>query len=418
MTALRFCMVTTFYPPHNFGGDGMAVQHLSRALVHRGHEVTVVYDQDAFFALGGQRALPADHAPDGVQVVPLRSRAGMLSPVLTQQTGRPVLNGGRLRTLLAGGFDVVHFHNVSLVGGPGVLSYPAGGAVRLYTAHEHWLVCPTHTLWRYGREACPERDCLRCQLSYRRPPQLWRWTGLLERQARHVDAFIALSEFSRAKHRQMGFGPDMEVLPLFLADPERAAEPPATPHGAPYFLFVGRLERLKALDEVIPLFRDGTGPDLLVAGTGTQEAALRAAAAGSARVRFLGALPPDRLRAHVRGAVAVVVPSRCYETFGLVVIEALREGTPVIARRIGPLPELVETSGGGVLFDTDEELEAALLRMAGDAEFRARCGAAGRAAFELRWSEAAVLPRYLELVERLRARRQAPEPAAAARDGA
>ena len=47
MPALRFCMVTTFYPPHSFGGDAIAVQRLARALVRRGHEVSVVSDRDA-----------------------------------------------------------------------------------------------------------------------------------------------------------------------------------------------------------------------------------------------------------------------------------------------------------------------------------------------------------------------------------
>ena len=57
-------------------------------------------------------------------------------------------------------------------------------------------------------------------LSYRRPPQLWRYTGAVGRAARHVDAFIAMSEFSRAKHAEFGFEPEMEVVPYFLPDPD------------------------------------------------------------------------------------------------------------------------------------------------------------------------------------------------------
>src|ERR1700682_4580848 len=44
---LRFCFITTFYPPYNFGGDGIAVQRLARALIRRGHCVTVIHDVDA-----------------------------------------------------------------------------------------------------------------------------------------------------------------------------------------------------------------------------------------------------------------------------------------------------------------------------------------------------------------------------------
>ena len=45
---MRFCMVTTFYPPYHFGGDGTYVRALSEALVKRGHEVTVVHCEDAY----------------------------------------------------------------------------------------------------------------------------------------------------------------------------------------------------------------------------------------------------------------------------------------------------------------------------------------------------------------------------------
>ena len=51
MKPLRFCHLTTFYPPCNFGGDGIGVQRLCRALARRGHHVTVVHDVDAYNAL-------------------------------------------------------------------------------------------------------------------------------------------------------------------------------------------------------------------------------------------------------------------------------------------------------------------------------------------------------------------------------
>jgi hypothetical protein len=44
--------------------------------------------------------------------------------------------------ILETGFDVIHYHNISLVGGPTILAY--GQGIKLYTMHEYWLVCPTH----------------------------------------------------------------------------------------------------------------------------------------------------------------------------------------------------------------------------------------------------------------------------------
>ena len=248
MSRLRFCFFTTFYPPFNFGGDGVVVERLARALVARGCDVTVVHDRDAYRALrpGPDPAVPEPDLP-GLRIISLESRLGRLSLLLSHQCGRPVVHARRIRRLLRDGdFDVLTFHNVSLLGGPGLLGF-GGDTPKIYMAHEHWLVCPTHTLWRHNRELCTGRQCVRCTLRYRRLPQLWRWTGQLRRQSRHVDTFIAMSEFSRQKHREFGFDRPMEVLPCFLPPVRPVADGAceSSPHPRPYFLYVGRLERLK-----------------------------------------------------------------------------------------------------------------------------------------------------------------------------
>lgn len=400
---LRFCLPTTFYPPYNFGGDGIDVERLARALYARGHHVTVVHEVDAYQSLAGKKPAPPPPNANGIEVVGLRSRLGVVSPLLTQQTGRPVVHHRRLARLFRERpFDVVTFNNVSLVGGPGLLSY-GGEAVRLYLAQEHWLVCPTHVLWRHNREACSGPQCLRCVLTYHRPPQLWRYTGYLDRQLRHVDVFVARSEFSRQKHREFGFPRPMEVLPYFLPGviPE---QPPAmagpSPHNRPYFLFVGRLERIKGLETVIPVFARYPDADLLVIGDGEHASALRAMAAGNPRVHFLGRVPNADLDRYYQHAIAAIVPSVGFETFGIVLIEAFRYQTPVIARRIGPFPEIVEQSGAGELFSDAEELLAAMRRLQQAPERRSELGVRAYRACRDRWSEEVVVTRYLELVAR------------------
>src|SRR5262249_46136027 len=129
-----------------------------------------------------------------------------------------------------------------------------------------------------------------------------------------VDVFVAMSEFSRAKHRQFGFPRDMKVLPYFLPDPD-PSRPSAVPrpHERPYFLFVGRLERIKGLDEVVEVFARYDEADLLVIGDGDHLEVLRALANGNPRVHFIGRLPVDALSAYYRHAIALVVPSICFE---------------------------------------------------------------------------------------------------------
>ena len=99
-----------------------------------------------------------------------KSRYGILSPLATQATGLPWFKAEALREALDDpDTDVVHFHNISLVGGPGVLGLGANRrAVRIMTAHEHWLICPMHLLWKYDRKPCDAPE-LRALLPGRRP---------------------------------------------------------------------------------------------------------------------------------------------------------------------------------------------------------------------------------------------------------
>lgn len=391
MRPLRIVMFTTFYPPYSFGGDAVGVQRMAQALVARGHDVSVVHDEDSYLTLGGKVSGPED-AGDGVRRIGLRSRWGMMSNLLTQQTGWPLVHGSRIRDILAAGeYDIIWHNNTSLVGGPGLLSY--GDGLKVYEAHEHWLVCPTHVLWRHNRELCDGRECLRCVLNYRRPPQAWRATGLLDRQLDNIDLLVAKSAFSRDKHAEFGLRQEMQVLPYFLPDIQQAEEQ-APPHDRPYFLFVGRLEKIKGLQDVFPAMEDFPEADLLILGDGEYAGELKRLAAGNDRIRFLGRKPVQELNAYYRGALALIVPSVCYETFGIILIESFRLGTPVIARRLGPFPEIVEASGGGLLFSGHDELVAAMAAFREQPELRAETSARARQAFVERWSETPVLAAY------------------------
>jgi glycosyltransferase involved in cell wall biosynthesis len=196
---------------------------------------------------------------------------------------------------------------------------------------------------------------------------------------------------------------------VFDADAEGIDAPAVSPHPRPYFFYAGRLERIKGLDDVLPLFRDGDAPaDLVIAGAGSHEPTLRAIAGRSPHIHFLGYLPPDRLAPLYRYAIAHIASSVCFETFGNTLVEAFRQRTPVIARNIGPFPEIVTHAGAGELFDDATGLRAALHRFASDSGLRDRLGAAGRTAYEATWSEEAIVPKYLDIVERTMARRRVP----------
>ena len=86
--------------------------------------------------------------PPNVTVHPCRRRSGACRRSSRTRPGVPWLNPALRRLLETGGHDVIHFHNASLIGA-GAFSF--GRGVKLYTMHEQWLVCPLHSLWKYGR---------------------------------------------------------------------------------------------------------------------------------------------------------------------------------------------------------------------------------------------------------------------------
>lgn len=184
------------------------------------------------------------------------------------------------------------------------------------------------------------------------PPQLWRYTGLLQRMLREVDHFISPSRFTKQKHMAQGLDIPITHIPYFL--PRRPSadcspcEAGSASTGSHEFLFVGRLEKIKGVQDLIPLFRRRPTYRLSIAGDGTYAAELKEMAKGIQNIRFLGRCSHAQLSALYRKANAVIVPSICYEVFGIIIIEAFSYKTPVIVNNLGALPEVVHDSGGGL----------------------------------------------------------------------
>jgi len=398
---LNILHLTTFYPPYSFGGDAMYIYRLCHALGDAGHSVDVIHCLDSYHLLHPSEPEIQFAAHPSVTVHSLRSGYSWLSPFLTQQTGRPFLKRRRiLEVLNAKKYDVLHYHNVSLLGPVALTLQPEhGGVIKLYTTHEHWLVCPMHVLWKFDERPCEKPECLLCTIQGKRPPQLWRYTGLLARTSRYVDQFVSPSRFTARMHAERGFPHPVAHLPYFIdrADSDWQ-EPGPRPQERPYFLFVGRLERIKGLQTLIRIWHRAPDVDLLVAGTGTRERELRAQAASDPRIRFLGTLSQRELGTLYTHALGCIVPSITYETFGMINIEAFARKTPVIARNLGALPEVIQDSGGGFVYRTDDELLAGMKRIAASPRLRSKLGEEGYQSFVRWWSREAHLELYFDFL--------------------
>jgi len=402
---LNFLHLTTFYPPYSFGGDAMYIYRLSHALADAGHHVDVVHCRDAYHVLhpGEPEIRFAEHP--GVTRHELRSPFHGLSPLLTQQTGYPALKRAAIQQVLdSRPYDVIEFHNTSLLGPATLAMRPArsGEYIKMYFTHEHWLVCPMHVLWKYTGMPCDKPDCLRCTVAGKRPPQLWRYTGLLSRSARHVHQFVSPSRFTAKMHAERGFSQPVAHLPYFIDRADRDwQDPMPRPQEAPYFLFVGRLELIKGLQTLIDFWKKhAIDIDLLVAGTGTYEAELRRMASDNRRIRFLGPLQQRELGALYYHTLACIVPSITFETFGMICIEAFARKTPVIARDLGALPEVIQDSGGGFVYRTDTELLDAMQRIRSSPQLRTELGERGYGRFVSDWSREAHMKLYFDFLNR------------------
>jgi glycosyltransferase involved in cell wall biosynthesis len=405
-------MVTTFFGAHSFGGDAAYVDRLSRALCRRGDEVHVYYCLDAWRAVRGDFPPRSYTPPPELHIHPIESRLGLLSPLATQATGMP---WGKTKVLSDAlddpDIDLIHFHNISLVGGPAVLGLGSNRrAVRLMTAHEHWLICPMHLLWKNDRQVCDRATCVTCCLRGRRPPQVWRLSRAIERGLGNLDALVFPSQHALAEHRRRGLGAFVPLvhLPYFLPDDWTGGvqSKPRKPRARPYLAAAGRLVKMKGFQTLIPLMRYLPEADLVIAGTGPFEPVLREIAHDLPNVRFEGLLGGRALAQLFCGARAVVVPSLFPETFGYVVLEAFAVGTPVVVHEGGgALAETAIATGGGLGYRSDIELLTALRRLLHDEELHQELAASGLDARHRLFSEARHLKAYDDLIARARSER-------------
>jgi glycosyltransferase involved in cell wall biosynthesis len=411
---MKFCMITTFFGEQSFGGDSVYVERLSKALLRRGHEVDVIHCSGAFQILRGSQPPRSYQPPAGLRIHTLgQSPLEKFNVIWSHQTGRMGGRGEFFRHFLEKNrFDAIHLHNLSLLGAYQLLQWLGywKPATLLVTLHDYWWVCPLSLLWKNGREVCRQPGCLPCQLRAGRPIQWWRRGEWFNQALAAADALIFPSQEARTIHLQRNLRHErMEIIPSFLPGAWFSSESnlPTSSAGHlpfPYFAAAGRLVPEKGFQDLIKAARGFPDYEFHIAGGGPAESSLRRQAHGNPRIHLKGILPAHHVIKLFTGARAVVVPSLFPETFCFVAAEALALGVPIVARRRGALQELVQESGGGILFETVEEMQQALHRVAQDDHLRLELGIRGRDAAARLWSEELHLNRYLALLKDLKQR--------------
>jgi glycosyltransferase involved in cell wall biosynthesis len=389
-------MLAQFYAPI-VGGEERMTESLAVALARRGHEVAV--------ATLRQQGQSAGEERDGVRIHRLPGLAQQLPRLFSDQRRRhappapdPATVLALRRVIARERPDVVHGHNWLAI------AYlprrrPAAAAYVL-SLHDYSLICANKRLMRRGRPCSGPGPlkCVACAADWYGaavgPPvaTLTMLSGHLQRRA--VDLFLPVSHEVARRCGLEGRRAPYEVVPNFLI--EEAARPGADsaaldrlPDG-PFILYVGDLTADKGVGVLLAAHeRMRLRVPLVLIGRPVDDGL----PSGRADVISLGMLSHETaLAAWARSAVGVV-PSITGETFGLVALEAMAAGVPVVASRVGGLPEVVVDGESGLLVspgDT-EELSSALDRLLGDSALRARLGDGGARRAGL-FSEATVVP--------------------------
>jgi glycosyltransferase involved in cell wall biosynthesis len=285
--------------------------------------------------------------------------------------------------------DIVHAHGIHRQISPSILvEARRAGVPIVQTLHDYHPICASGDLLLGGRCACdPPRcgpvnvvPCLVHGCVHRSTAKsalgaaelVWRrWVVRYEQL---VDAFISPSRYlakvvtaGGIRHRPI------HVLPNAIPAP--AHVPDELPGEA--FVYAGRLSREKGLGTLLRA-AEAARVTLLVAGTGPLEQSLMAQAPPG--VRFLGRLPGDEVDRLLAGSRAAVVPSEWAENAPMAVLEPMVLGRPVVATRMGGIPEQIRDGVDGLLVDAGDELQlaAALRVLADDASLADRLGRSAR----------------------------------------
>jgi glycosyltransferase involved in cell wall biosynthesis len=225
---------------------------------------------------------------------------------------------------------------------------------------------------------------------------------LVPRSARSAELVICPSEFTAADVEQRYHVPRERIRVIAEAAALPLGQAPA-PDG-PYLLAASALRPKKNLEVLVAAFRDlhqeGLPHRLVLAGADCGSGPALQQLAGDAPVEITGFVDDARLDALIRGADALVVPS-IYEGFGLVVLDAMVRGTPVVLARAGALPEVGGEAAAYFQPDDKSELVDVLRPLLSDRDQRSQRSLAGiERARTFSWERAAeeTLAVYRELL--------------------
>jgi glycosyltransferase involved in cell wall biosynthesis len=374
-------MLTQFYAPV-VGGEETLVRSLAHGLVAAGHHVAVAtlqFDD-----------LPRYEEDGGVRVYRIMSTSSRIGSLYADETRRhvppvpdPEAVAGLRRILHVEKPEIVHGHNW-LVRSFLPLKSPRGPRL-VVTLHDYGLVCATRRLI-YRESICSGPGlvkCIRCTAHHygksKGPATAVANRLMRPLELRVADMYLPVSAFVTRAGIPRSSRTPQRVIPNLINPPAPDwNESDLGRRPAPGFLmFAGDLVPEKGAHVLLDAYRLlSNPPELIMAGRNVSNLV------PPVGVRMLGPLPHAATMSLWHECGIAVVPSTWLEPFGLVALEAMMCGRPVVASRIGGLTDVVidKVTGLSVAPDDAPALAAALQRLIDDPSLASRLGTAGREA--------------------------------------
>jgi glycosyltransferase involved in cell wall biosynthesis len=257
--------------------------------------------------------------------------------------------------------DIVHIHNIWPLISPSVLF--ACNKLKIpwvQTIHNYRYIVPDAIL-NYDDVATQSRKltiksrALNCFKDSILLTQIYRFTAWLTRASGCVDrgsgVLQVLNQFGFDIHAQRFSSNRLRIRGNFVPESDVGRCVPRIKKNF-NLLFLGRLSNEKGIEVLCKAWRKAKIiGKLKIAGTGPLEEQLRAEFGNDQSIEFLGFVSGQKKFDLIAESSALVVPSVWIEPFGLVIAESFFCGTPVIASRVGSLPEMVEEGKTGFLFE-------------------------------------------------------------------
>lgn len=318
--------------------------------------------------------------------------------------------------LMQSSYDLMHVQNFFPLISPSIYyAARSAGVPVVQTLRNYRLLCPNALFFRDG-QVC--EDCLgkaipypgivnRC---YRESLAASSVTAamitihrLLKTWDEMVDVYITLTEFSRQKFIQGGLPAEKIVVKPNFVHPD----PGVGSGSGGYALYVGRLSVEKGLDTLLAAWEQLETPlPLKIIGDGPLADQVAATAARLPQVEWLGRKPMSEVYDLMGEAIALIFPSKWYETFGRVAVESFAKGTPVIAADIGAIAELVEPQRTGLCFRPGDatDLAAKVETLLLDPKRCLQMRQEARAEYEAKYTAAKNYSRLMEIYAMLPAK--------------